>query len=590
MRTLNASTRSRRAAAEQNLIECLEQRALFSTGPAGDAAHDVGIAATAPLVLGQKVSGEVSAPGEVDEYTFTAAEGQRVFLDVQKATGTFATLYLDFTLYRLPTGSAPVRVWATTAYAGQPDIADHDVTQLSAGNYKITVDSRYDDPSTYEFTLLPVAPPEVRRINIGDEVSGAIEAVGNVDEYNFTAAPGQRIFLDVLETTGTYATLYLDFTLVPLNGGTPGAPVFRSTAYATVPNNGDAGPFTLAGGEYRLTVDARLDDLSTYRFKLVNVPPVDTRPITFGTVSNGAIESAGAIDEWTFTVPAGGQRAYLDVQQVTGNRPTLYLDFQLLRTDGTAPQEKFKTTAFVDQHDLADAGPVALDPGTYKLAVSARGMDTAGYRFVLRRDAEITASGTAWSAAFLQALQAAGLGDGSGYRNNSLDTPKTIPWNNVNRLVVQLPAGLTLQASDVVARGVNGTYTPAEFSYDSPSGRATVRFAEPLPYDTYYVDVAGGFRTKMRVLPGDATRDGRDNSLDLSFVKQRLNRSIAAPGTGNGAYNVLADLNGDARINAIDLAIVKTNLNRLLPAALAPAAAGGATDEILTGAYDDGRI
>lgn len=563
------------------MVERLESRALLSAAPGSEsvpadapADRNAAAAAAAPLVIGQTINGEISTAGETDEYTFTTAAGQRIYLDVQAVTGTYATLYLDFMLYRLPAGAAPVRVFWTTAYAGEPDIADRDVTALEAGDYKLTVDARLDDLATYQFKILEVPPPDVRQIAIGDEAAGAIEGPGNTDEYLFTAAPGQRIFLDVLETTGDRVALYLDFTLVPVPQSDPPTQVFKSTAYANVPNNGDVGPVTLAGGQYRLIVDARGQQTSTYRFKLVNVPPVDTRSITFGAVSNGAIESAGAIDEWTFSVPAG-ERMSLDVQEVTGNWTTLSLDFQLLKVAGTTTTEKFKTTAYANEPDRADAGPVVLEAGDYKLVVSARGMDTATYRFVLRRDMNLTASGSSWRAPFVQALRDAGLGDG-GFRSDSLEV-KPLPWNTINRLTTQLPTGLSLQPADVVARGTYASYTPVELSYDPASGAATWRFAAPLPYDNYRIDVAQSHRARLRLLPGDASRDGRANSLDLAFIKQRLNRSVQSPGTGPGAYSVFADITGDARINALDLAAVKVNLNRTVPTALTPVASAPAS-------------
>jgi hypothetical protein len=553
----------------------LESRALFS----GEVA-----AAAAPVAFGQTVSGDISAPGETDEYTFTAAQGQRIFFDVQNVTGTYATLYLDFKLYRVPPGQAPVRIFFTTAYAGEPDGADEDVTTLDGGNYLLTVDARQDDLAGYQFKIWSVPAPDVKRINIGDEASGAIEAPGNTDEFLFTAAPGQRTFLDVLETTGTFATLYLDFTLYSVPASGPQTQVFKSTAYATRPDNGDYGPATLAGGEYRLVVDARDQDLSTYRFKLVNVPSADVNPVTFGAVKQGAIESPGSIDEWTFNVPTA-TRMFLDVQEVTGNHATLYLDFSLQKVDGT-PVEKSKTTAYAGQPDIADAGPIALDPGNYKLVVTARGMDTSTYKFVLRREMALTVAGTAWAPSFVQALHDAGLGD-AGYFNNPLET-KTLPWLNINTAVAQLPPGLSIPPNEVVAKGTYVTRTPSQFTYDPVTGRASMQFAAPLPYDNYLVDIGSLYRTRLRLLGGDANRDNRVNSLDLAFVKQRLNRSIASPGTGNGAYSVFADGNGDARINALDLAAVKTNLNSVLPAGLAAIAVRAGWSELSNGETSGG--
>lgn len=71
----------------------------------------------------------------------------------------------------------------------------------------------------------------------------------------------------------------------------------------------------------------------------------------------------------------------------------------------------------------------------------------------------------------------------------------------------------------------------------------------------------GDFDFRLNVLGGDATGDGTVNALDLSFIKQRLNRIATNPGQGSAAYSVFADLTSDGQINALDLAAVKQRLN-----------------------------
>ena len=69
----------------------------------------------------------------------------------------------------------------------------------------------------------------------------------------------------------------------------------------------------------------------------------------------------------------------------------------------------------------------------------------------------------------------------------------------------------------------------------------------------------------MNVLGGDATQDGVVNALDLSFIKQRLNRTSTNPGSGGAVYRVFGDITADGRINALDLSGAKQRLNRRLP-------------------------
>jgi hypothetical protein len=81
----------------------------------------------------------------------------------------------------------------------------------------------------------------------------------------------------------------------------------------------------------------------------------------------------------------------------------------------------------------------------------------------------------------------------------------------------------------------------------------------------------GDLLFRVNVLPGDATRDGRVNALDLGFIKQRLNRTWANPGSGTGAYSPFADLDGSGSINASDLGWVKWWLNTRTPVATSAA-------------------
>jgi len=69
----------------------------------------------------------------------------------------------------------------------------------------------------------------------------------------------------------------------------------------------------------------------------------------------------------------------------------------------------------------------------------------------------------------------------------------------------------------------------------------------------------------LAVLPGDVTRDGRVNALDLAAVRQRLGTSTTNTGSGRAKYDAFYDVTGDGRINALDLAAVRQRLGSRLP-------------------------
>jgi hypothetical protein len=87
----------------------------------------------------------------------------------------------------------------------------------------------------------------------------------------------------------------------------------------------------------------------------------------------------------------------------------------------------------------------------------------------------------------------------------------------------------------------------------------------------------GDFAFRINVLPGDATRDGVVNALDLAQIKRRLFRRPGDGVVGAAAYSPFADVTGDRVINALDLGAIKLRLNAALPAAppAIPSAGGG---------------
>jgi hypothetical protein len=172
-----------------------------------------------------------------------------------------------------------------------------------------------------------------------------------------------------------------------------------------------------------------------------------------------------------------------------------------------------------------------------------------------------------------------------------------IPWaGGVDRIALRLSgdAVTDLDPADLLVRSTNGgTYSVTGFIYDAPARTGVWTLSRPITDDRVRLTlddagvegldgewtdgtnafpsgngVAGGdFDFRINVLRGDATQDGRVNSLDLADVKRRLGRRPGDAVTGAGAYGVFADITADGLVNALDLAAVKKNLNRTLPVA-----------------------
>ena len=103
---------------------------------------------------------------------------------------------------------------------------------------------------------------------------------------------------------------------------------------------------------------------------------------------------------------------------------------------------------------------------------------------------------------------------------------------------------------DALVGGLDGEWQNATAAESFPSGDGSP---------------GGDFDFRFNVLRGDATQDGQVNALDLSFIKQRLNKTATNPGSGTAAYSVFADLTSDGSVNALDLSAAKQRLNTRLP-------------------------
>ena len=173
---------------------------------------------------------------------------------------------------------------------------------------------------------------------------------------------------------------------------------------------------------------------------------------------------------------------------------------------------------------------------------------------------------------------------------------KSIPWfNGVNQVALRFDTDVasTLQRSDLAVRGViTGSYPASGFAYDAATKTGVWTLSTPITSDKVrvFLDDAllaaldgewadgsaaesypsgngtpgGDFSFRINVLRGDATQDGAVNALDLSFIKQRLNKTATNPGTTGATYSPFADLTVGS-INALDLSAAKQRLNTRLP-------------------------
>jgi uncharacterized protein (DUF2249 family) len=214
------------------------------------------------------------------------------------------------------------------------------------------------------------------------------------------------------------------------------------------------------------------------------------------------------------------------------------------------------------------------------------------------RIAGVFVRGTAWSNAFLDALDGQGLGHGTiarlGYAvPTGAAQLKALPWTNLNTIGVAFSEDVVVQQGNLTLVGVNAaSYNVAggTFAYNAATHVATWTLPLTLPADKLLLTIkgvkdaagnaldgewtngasafpsgnavpGGDFAYRFNILPGDVTQDGLVISNDVAKVNLAL-------GTlpGHPAYSVWMDVTGDAMIISNDLAKVTSKMGTALPA------------------------
>lgn len=257
-------------------------------------------------------AGFIENPGDRDSYAFTAVAGQTVYFQVlQVPTAS------DLVRWRL-VDSAGSELFNTCLQCSDPGVR----TLERGGVYTLIVgDDRDLGSGSYAFKLWDVPAADAFTIAIGEEVrngspgegAGFIETPGVKDQYTFTAAAGQSVYFQVVQTPPSNDLLrwrVVDSTgselfNTCLQCSDPGVKVLDRGGTYTILVGNDSGPAT-----------------GTYAFKTWDVPPPDKFTIQIGdTVSRdvpgpgaGNVESPGVKDEYTFTAVAGQEVVFEVVQ------------------------------------------------------------------------------------------------------------------------------------------------------------------------------------------------------------------------------------------------------------------------------------
>ncbi|MAE64914.1 MAG: hypothetical protein CMJ18_11650 [Phycisphaeraceae bacterium] len=362
-------------------------------------------------------------------------------------------------------------------------------------------------------------------------------------------------------------------------------------------------------GSFTATVTVNDDDgdagIATETVLVDNLDPTITQFNVSATgmegtsqnLSAAATDPAGAADPLTFT---------WTIELTTG--PNAGATTQLVgETVAWVPSDGGQFTVTLDVTD-GDGG-------------SATSNGTVSVVPLPPRVTSVLIGGTAWTGAFLDALEPAGSGGARGYAIpvGSVAQLDPLPWTDADQVIIRFDEPVNVVQSDLLLRGTlgpdgvedaNDDYAFSGFLTETgPAGafQAVWTLSSPLATDRLllvlddanvtatdsaaaldgeWVDgvsqfpsgdlTAGGdFEFRFDAARADVDRDGAATIFDIKPVRDALGASAGDP-----AYSIFADLDGDAIVDDLDKQPLRADLGRVLPAAApqrAPAQGAAAT-------------
>ena len=313
------------------------------------------------ITVGEVISDEISLDDPCKIYHFEGAAGQTLFFDVQEVDHNQLNWLLNE-----PDGTTVI----DTCLACNPVVQ----TLTHNGSYTLTLSG---GAGAYQFQLWDVPEPQIFNVQLGEIISdihpgsgsGRIESPVAADVYAFAASAGDAIFFDVQGITNTQSIKWsLQDSL---------ANILFDDCLAC----GDKGPFDITtNGVYTLTVgQTAVGAYGTYQIQIVDASGPDQFAIEIGDVVSlndpgpgaGQIETAGAVDIYTFDA-AAGETVFFDMQIITG---TGALSWSL--------EDALGMTLFDKCLACGDPGAIDLTAGgEYTLTVGSESVDAVGtYQF-----------------------------------------------------------------------------------------------------------------------------------------------------------------------------------------------------------------
>ncbi|MBD2468818.1 Ig-like domain-containing protein [Nostoc sp. FACHB-145] len=305
---------------------------------------------TTSLILGNNdnpriVNNGILEKGEQDIYTFVGRPGQRLSLDTITSNGTNIA-YLES-----PSG---FRIFERDLNNG--NLSPFTLTE--AGTYRLVIDGLGQSTGTYSFSMVDVS--SATSINLDTNVSNRLNPGQQTHFYQFSAASGQRLYLDSLTNVPNTSWDLIDSS---------------NQILATSSMSYDQEVTLNNSGTYLLAIYGFNNSPVDYAFRVIT-PETQIGTFAIGNTIAGEIAEKGEQDVYTFTGIAGQQLFY---DALGGD----YLNFRLYNPAGN---EIYSADSRNDRGP--NDGLTLTTNGTYRVVIDGNGADTGSYKFhFLNKDA-----------------------------------------------------------------------------------------------------------------------------------------------------------------------------------------------------------
>lgn len=339
----------------------LAEGSLGDTGTTPYSFNVIPISDTTPaLTVGSTINGTLSAPSQLNRYTFTLATNSKLFFDSLTNNAGF--------VWSLSGPAGPVI--ANEAFNGSDANFGpaNSVLALPAGAYTLTVTSTGQTAGGYSFKLSDFSTATV--LTPGTATNGTLNPANSANLYQLSATAGDQFNFTRQTSTGVPSA---SWRLIDPYGNV----VFRS------PLTTNNGPVTLGfTGTYDLIIEGATDDtvVGTYTVTaqfLGNVPPTPPAgtALSLNTNVSGNLTVAGQQDRYVLNLAADDQ-LYFDALTNTGN-----LNWALTGPTGTIISSRSFTNS--DGVNLSSNPTLSVPAGVYTLTISAANSATGAYAFRL---------------------------------------------------------------------------------------------------------------------------------------------------------------------------------------------------------------